>query len=81
MLHSVASDLGLHCLPMSHKKDARLKLVKLKSLTLCMLGNFACFYCYLLTFFQNRLFKKILLGMPSECKIVGYRSGPTSCQS
>ena len=21
--HSVASDLGLHCLPMSHKKDAR----------------------------------------------------------
>ena len=23
MPHSVASDLGLHCLPMSHKKDAR----------------------------------------------------------
>ena len=22
--HSAASDLGLHCLPMSHKKDARL---------------------------------------------------------
>ena len=22
-LHSVVSDLGLHCLPMSHKKDAR----------------------------------------------------------
>ena len=21
--HSVVSDLGLHCLPMSHKKDAR----------------------------------------------------------
>ena len=21
--HSVASDLGLHCLPMPHKKDAR----------------------------------------------------------
>ena len=21
--HSVASDLGLHCLPMSHKKDSR----------------------------------------------------------
>ena len=21
--HSVASDLGLHCLPMSHKKEAR----------------------------------------------------------
>ena len=25
MPHSVVSDLGLHCLPMSHKKDARLK--------------------------------------------------------
>ena len=24
MPRSVASDLGLHCLPMSHKKDARL---------------------------------------------------------
>ena len=23
-LHSVASDLGLHCLPMSHQKDTRL---------------------------------------------------------
>ena len=27
-LHSVASDLDLHCLHMSHKKDARHKLVK-----------------------------------------------------
>ena len=27
-LHSVASDLGLHCLPMSHKKDARHTWVK-----------------------------------------------------
>ena len=26
---SVASDLGLHCLHMSHKKYARLKLVKI----------------------------------------------------
>ena len=26
--HSVASDLGLHCLPMSYKKDARLIWVK-----------------------------------------------------
>ena len=23
-LHSMASDLGLHCLPMSHKKGARI---------------------------------------------------------
>ena len=28
MTHSVASDLVLHCLLMSHKKDARLKWVK-----------------------------------------------------
>ena len=28
MLRSVASDLGLYCLPMSHKKDARLIWVK-----------------------------------------------------
>ena len=27
MPHSAASDLGLHCLSMSHKKDARLKWV------------------------------------------------------
>ena len=28
MPHYVASDLGLHCLPMSHKKDTRLIWVK-----------------------------------------------------
>ena len=31
MPHSAASDLGHHCLPMSHKKDARLIRVKMKS--------------------------------------------------
>ena len=32
--HSAVSDLGLHCLPMSHKKDARLIiLVKAAALT------------------------------------------------
>ena len=29
--HTAASDLGLHCLPMSFKKDARLIRVKMKS--------------------------------------------------
>ena len=29
MPHSLASGLGLHCLPLSHKKDARLKGVKI----------------------------------------------------
>ena len=28
--HSVASDLGLHCLPLSHKKDARHIWVKMQ---------------------------------------------------
>ena len=28
------------------------------SLTFCMLGNLSCFCCRLLTFFQNKLFKK-----------------------
>ena len=27
--HSAASDLGLHCLPLSHKKDAMLIWVKI----------------------------------------------------
>ena len=30
-----ASDLGLHCLPMSHKKDARLTCIWVKNLILC----------------------------------------------
>ena len=34
MPHSVASDLGLHCLPMSHKKDARRIWVKMLIKTL-----------------------------------------------
>ena len=38
MAHSAVSALGLHCLPMSHKKDSRLIWVKSKNpLTLCIL--------------------------------------------
>ena len=33
MPHSAASDLGLHCLPMSHKKDARLIWVKVNTVS------------------------------------------------
>ena len=33
MPHSAASDLGLHCLPMSHKKEARLIWVKSQTST------------------------------------------------
>ena len=35
-LHSVASDLGLHYLPMSHKKDARHIWVKMQLFCLYM---------------------------------------------
>ena len=34
MSHSVAADLGLHCLPMSHKKDTRHIWVKKKTIIL-----------------------------------------------
>ena len=37
--------------------------------TLCMLGNFSCFSCRLLTF-QILTFQKILSGTVSECQIV-----------
>ena len=36
---------------------------------LCLLGNFACFLSSA-DFFQNRLFQKILSGIPSECQTV-----------
>ena len=35
-----------------------------------MLGNFSCFCCRLLTFFQNKLFQKVLSGILSECQMV-----------
>ena len=38
--------------------------------TLCMLGNFSCFCCHQLAFFQNSLFQKILSGTLSECQMV-----------
>ena len=37
MQRSAASDLGLHCLPVSHKKDARLKWVNMN--LLCWMKN------------------------------------------
>ena len=35
MPHTAASDLGLHCLPMSHKKDAMLIWVNEKLMVHC----------------------------------------------
>ena len=37
------------------------------SLTLCLLGNFACFLSST-DYFQNHLYRKILSGIPSECQ-------------
>ena len=45
-------------------------LGKVSIFNLCMLGNFSCFSCRLLTFFQNLLFQKILSGILSECQTV-----------
>ena len=39
-------------------------------LPLCILGNFSCFCCRLLTFFQNYLFQKKFSGTPLECQTV-----------
>ena len=48
MLQNTASDLGLHCLPMLHKKDARLKWVK-KLYDACFkLVYFLCWKCLFL---------------------------------
>ena len=33
--YSAAADMGLHCLPMSHKKNARLIWVKINMFLLC----------------------------------------------
>ena len=44
MLRSAASDLGLHCLPMSQKWDARFIRVKVLRLSLLILFKFR-FYC------------------------------------
>ena len=42
--------------------------VMIGALTLCMLGNFSCFCCRLLTFFKMNFFEKILSGTLSECQ-------------
>ena len=39
-------------------------------LTLCMRGNFSCFCCRILIFFQKLCFPKIISGKLSECQRV-----------
>ena len=65
MPHSAASDLDLHCLLMSYKKDARLIWVKI-----AFSGLFLMLFCRLLIFFKINFFRKILSGIPSECQTV-----------
>ena len=50
-------------------------------LTLCMLGNFSCFCCRLLTYYKIDFLKKILQGHYKSVKQFGSRSGPTFCLS
>ena len=39
-------------------------------LTHCLLGDFACFCCWLI-FFQNQFFRKNVLEIPPECLTFG----------
>ena len=39
--------------------------------TLCLLGNFTCFFCRLLIFFKINFFRKILSGIPSVSNSFG----------
>ena len=48
--------------------------------TLCMLGNFSCFCCRLLTFFKINFFKKFFQKHISV-KWLGYRTELNFCQS
>ena len=56
------SDLVLHCLPMSHKKDARLKWIKIATITLNMNACWVIFHAFLLSadFFSKSNFSKNL---------------------
>ena len=48
--------------------------------TLCMLGNFSCFCCRLLTFFKMNFFEKIFQEHYQSVKRLGSRSGLTESQ-
>ena len=52
-------------------------------LTLSMLDSLSCFFCRLLTFFQNQHFQKILSGTLWECQTVSIhiRTDVKLCQS
>ena len=41
-----------------------------------MLGNFEGFFCHLQIFVHNKVFRKILSGMPSQCQTVWIQIRP-----
>ena len=58
------------------KKIKKIKKIFKPILTLCMLGNFACFFVVCGFFFKINFFKKNLTGIPSECQIVWIQIRP-----
>ena len=48
----------------------------LRILTLCLLGNFSCFFLSSANIFQKLLFWKILSGIPSECQAIWNQIRP-----
>ena len=60
--------------PSSWNYSKRLENMIMK-LSLCLLGNFACFFV-VCSFFQSQLFGKILSGIPLECQTVWIQIRP-----
>ena len=68
--------LGFIRAKLSNLSTYLLRVVRLKDLTLCMLGNFSCFCCHLLTFFFKLTFSK-----NSFMNTVSNGLDPSFCQS
>ena len=61
--------------------EKEIKVIGCFYLTPCMLGNFSCFWCLLLTFFKINFFKKFFQEQYQSIKWFGPRSGPTFCRA
>ena len=64
------------CRRHTHENLKFYSLASTAVLTLCILGNFACFFCHLWIFLKNELIQKNLFGIPSECQIVWIQIRP-----
>ena len=85
MPRSAASDLGLHCLPITLLWVSRLQWVKTHQQLVkwtCLYLTFTCWvilHAFLSSvdiFFLNPLFQKNLSGIPSECQTVWIQIWP-----